>query len=101
MKKIFLAIILFPCIELFSVQKDSLKESVSDIVYCAEIDLCSKYIFRGIVLNENFVIQPVLSASYKNFRAGVWSNISTLSTAGKLIVSEYDIYISHIVVPAH
>jgi hypothetical protein len=95
MKIFFLALLLTPCTLLFSSQQDTLEGAVSDITVCSEIDHCSMYTFRGIVLNRNFVIQPVISVLYKNFSAGLWSNISTQSAAGEPTVSEYDIFVSH------
>lgn len=47
-----------------------------------ESEFCSKYIFRGIVLEDNYVFQPAVYAGYDSYgnagtiSAGIWSNFS-------------------------
>ncbi|RPI13298.1 MAG: hypothetical protein EHM58_18760 [Ignavibacteriae bacterium] len=38
-------------------------------------DINSKYLWRGISSSEHFVIQPCVSADYKNFNMYVWGNL--------------------------
>ncbi|MEO8512647.1 MAG: hypothetical protein ABI543_03735 [Ignavibacteria bacterium] len=95
MKNLLLAFLIFPCIELFSGQNDTLFEPVPDIQYCVEVDHCSGYVFRGLVLNNDFVLQPGITGTYRNFTAGLWSNLNTLSTESAPGVDEVDFYLAH------
>lgn len=95
MKKLLCALLMLPCIELFSGQNDTVDASVPGIQYCIETDNSSRYIFRGIVLNRNFVVQPGISGNYKNFTAGLWGNIKTESAGYNTGIDEVDMYFSH------
>lgn len=48
----------------------------------AEILLASKYVWRGIEVNEEFVAQPSLTVSYEGFSFNVWGNMD-LTNFGK------------------
>ncbi len=39
-----------------------------------EIALVSSYVWRGQVLNNDAVVQPQITASYKNFSVNIWGN---------------------------
>jgi len=39
-------------------------------------DFYSKYVWRGQLLNDDFVFQPCISAAYKGFTACVWGNVN-------------------------
>jgi len=41
-----------------------------------ETDINTKYIWRGITVNDGLVIQPYVWASYRNFTLAAWGNIT-------------------------
>ncbi|HWA06620.1 MAG TPA: hypothetical protein VG961_08735 [Ignavibacteria bacterium] len=73
--------ILAPFIFVFS-QEPDIKDPCSAIWLYTESELNSKYIFRGIVLEDNYVYQPAVYAGYDGLdkagtiSAGVWLNFS-------------------------
>jgi hypothetical protein len=72
---------LVPFTFIFS-QEPDVKDLSSSIWLYSESELNSKYIFRGIVLEDNYVYQPALYAGYDglgkagSISAGVWLNFS-------------------------
>lgn len=105
MRYIFLALLLIPYTELLTAGSDSITtgsyktEAIltegSELTFCAEAEFCSSYIFRGIVLRDNFVMQPGITAYYKNFNAGVWSNFDSPGRTMPAELSEVDLFASH------
>ena len=45
-------------------------------------DYASKYVWRGQLLNDDPVVQPSATASWKGFTANVWASIDTTDFAG-------------------
>jgi hypothetical protein len=43
----------------------------------ASLDFMSNYVWRGIKLSKDFVIQPALTISYAGFSMNMWSNLDT------------------------
>ena len=74
---------------------DSLNTVQSEISYGAEADACNKYIWRGIVYNEGFVIQPYGWVSYRNFTFGIWSNITLYDMHHSIKRNEIDLCLSY------
>lgn len=68
--------------EIIFSQEPEIKKQSSVYYIFTESELCSKYIFRGIVLEDNFVYQPAVYAGYGDpgsagtISAGVWLNFS-------------------------
>lgn len=81
MYKFFVLILLLPCTLIIS-QSTSTQEKAPALYFYTESEFCSKYIFRGIVLEDNYVLQPAVYAVYEvpdkwgNITAGVWFNFS-------------------------
>jgi len=40
-------------------------------------DFYSKYVWRGQLLNDDYVFQPGISANYKGWTASIWGNVNT------------------------
>ncbi len=58
-------------------------------------DINSKFLWRGVSVNDGLVLQPDLSASYGNFTAGIWSNTTIYDRHHDLKDIELDPYISY------
>lgn len=43
----------------------------------ASVDFMSNYVWRGIKLSKDFVIQPAVTVSYSGFSMNMWSNLDT------------------------
>ncbi|HIJ60124.1 MAG TPA: hypothetical protein HPP56_05860 [Nitrospirae bacterium] len=43
----------------------------------ASVDFMSNYVWRGIKLSKDFVIQPSVTVSYSGFSMNMWSNLDT------------------------
>lgn len=73
--------LLFPFTLLFSQGLDIKEQNPAFWLY-TESELCSKYIFRGIVLEDDYVFQPAVYAGYDGFgkagtiSTGVWFNFT-------------------------
>lgn len=91
--------LLIPYSFLFSQEPVSEDQGTAFYIY-TESEFCSKYIFRGIVLEDNRVFQPAVYAGYTapgklgTFSAGVWFNFSMSNDQNLLneITGEYEIY---------
>lgn len=53
----------------------ALAQAEDKIEFGLTSDFYSKYVWRGQLLNDDFVFQPGISASYKGFTANVWGNV--------------------------
>lgn len=83
MKRVVFTIFMLQTFITSSQELSTLKDEQSSPFYIyTESDICSKYIFRGIVLEDNFVFQPAVYGGYSlpgNFgtiSTGVWVNFS-------------------------
>ncbi len=56
------------------VARAELNEAVS---FEAGVDYASKYVWRGIELNEDFVVQPSFTMNWGNFSANIWASVDT------------------------
>lgn len=54
----------------------------NDIEFGVTSDFFSKYIWRGQNLDDDFVFQPSISASYKGLTASVWGNLELTNING-------------------
>jgi hypothetical protein len=74
---------------------DSSNAVKSEISYGGETDFNNKYIWRGIIFDEGFVIQPDVWVSYRNFTLGAWGNIAMhdIHHSGRL--NEIDLSLSY------
>ncbi len=53
-----------------------LAEDDEKIGYTITNDFFSKYVWRGQLLNDDFVYQPGVSATYKGWTASIWGNVN-------------------------
>jgi len=60
-----------------------------------ESDFNSKFLWRGINYNEGLVIQPNVWASYRNFTAGIWSNITAYDRHNSMKRNEIDLNLTY------
>src|SRR4030042_4302561 len=59
-------------------------------------DFYSKYVWRGQLLNDDFVYQPGISASYKEFTFSLWGNVDLTNYGGNSgEFTEYDLIIDY------
>lgn len=65
------------------------------VTWAVETDINSSYIWRGINYNSGLVIQPNVSASWKNFTATVWGNISAWDRKGVSLKHEVDAVLNY------
>jgi uncharacterized protein (TIGR02001 family) len=59
------------CQDTVTLNKDQTNDKVS---WGLSTDVNSKFLWRGISVNDGLVLQPDLWASYKNFTVGMWCN---------------------------
>ncbi len=72
--------------------------SEDKINFTISSDFYSKYVWRGQLLNDDFVFQPSVSANYKNWTAVVWGNTNltsygTADNSGE--ITEYDLVLDY------
>jgi hypothetical protein len=84
--KLFVVLWSFCCASLLQAQEDTL-HSVST---SANVDLVSRYIWRGIDIGHAPGIQPSLSAVWKGFTLGAWGSYKLTGAGGQ----ETDFYIT-------
>jgi hypothetical protein len=60
-----------------------------------ESDFNSKFLWRGINYNDGLVIQPNITASYQNFSAGLWSNITAYDHHNSMKRNEIDLLLTY------
>lgn len=53
----------------------SINTGESSISFEAGLDYVSKYVWRGILINDEPVLQPDITASYKGLNANIWGSI--------------------------
>jgi uncharacterized protein (TIGR02001 family) len=74
----------------------AIAEEASKIDFEVTTDFYSKYIWRGINVNDDYVFQPGISASYKGLTAGVWGNLDLTDYLGEEgEFSEVDYYLDY------
>jgi hypothetical protein len=69
-------------------------EQADGIEFGISSDFYSKYIWRGQNLNDDYVFQPGITASYAGFTAGVWGNLDMTSygdNSGEFTEVDYSI----------
>ena len=69
--------------------------SVAGFSWGAESDFSSKYLWRGISINEGLVIQPNLFASFGNLSAGIWGNLVAFDRNGNQKRNEFDLIVTY------
>ncbi|MBN1787609.1 MAG: hypothetical protein JW806_04360 [Sedimentisphaerales bacterium] len=67
-KTIILAVVISACLLGQAVAKE-------EIAFGLTSDFYSKYVWRGQMLNDDYVYQPGISASYKGFSISLWGNV--------------------------
>lgn len=75
-----------------------LAEGDDKIGFSLTSDFYSKYVWRGQLLNDDFVFQPSISANYKGFTASIWGNLNltdygTADNSGEF--TEYDLVLDY------
>lgn len=60
----------------------------------AQVEMVSRYLWRGLALSEGSVIQPSLSMSVGNLQCSVWSNIAFDHTTDLSQLNEVDLHVS-------
>ena len=74
----------------------AIAEEASKIEFEVTADFYSKYIWRGINVNDDYVFQPGISATYKGLTAGVWGNLDLTDYLGEEgEFSEVDYYLDY------
>jgi hypothetical protein len=73
-------------------------ESEDKIGITLNSDFFSKYVWRGQLINDDFVFQPSVSATYKGWTATVWGNTNLTSygasdNSGE--ITEYDLVLDY------
>jgi uncharacterized protein (TIGR02001 family) len=74
----------------------ALAETEDKIAFSLTSDFYSKYIWRGQLINDDFVFQPSISAGYKGFTANVWGNVDLTdyhNNSGEF--TEYDLTLDY------
>jgi hypothetical protein len=64
------------------------------LVNNAELDLNSRYVWRGIPYSTGSVAQPYLSAALGDLKVGLWANHDLEPPAGQSNLNEVDLYLS-------
>jgi hypothetical protein len=100
MKIQFIVTVCLLCIAGISVkgnpyQKDSLNTAKSEVSYGFEADACNKYIWRGLVYNNGFVVQPYGWLTYRDVTFGLWSNITLYDMNNSIKRNEVDLILSY------
>ncbi|OHB49826.1 MAG: hypothetical protein A2Y10_09375 [Planctomycetes bacterium GWF2_41_51] len=83
---------------LFIASSAVLAESDDKIGFTLTSDFYSKYVWRGQLLNDDFVFQPSISANYKGWTATAWGNVNmtdygTADNSGEF--TEYDLVLDY------
>jgi len=81
---------------LFVTSSAVLAEGEDKIGFTLGSDFYSKYVWRGQLLNDDFVFQPSIGASCKGFTASVWGNADLTNyhdNSGEL--TEYDLTLDY------
>lgn len=67
-----------------------------DLGFDLGADFYSKYIWRGINVNDDYVFQPSVNVTYESFTVGVWGNLDFTDYAGEQgEFSEIDYYVDY------
>jgi hypothetical protein len=61
----------------------------------AEVGIFDRYVWRGITVNDNLVVQPELSAALGGFGLGVWGNYDADDKDGISGFNKYDVTLSY------
>jgi len=61
----------------------------------AEVGLFDRYVWRGLTVNDNLVMQPELSAALGGFGLGLWGNFDADDEDGSSGFNEYDLTLSY------
>jgi hypothetical protein len=79
LKKVFLLLVVFLCLPVFSVfAEEPKKDEEPKVTGSGSLGVYNQYIFRGYEIGKSgLVAQPSLTASYKGFSASFWGNIDT------------------------
>jgi hypothetical protein len=91
LKKVFLSLVIFLCVPVFSVfgeepkkveepnkTEEAKKVEEAKVTGSGSVGVYNQYIFRGYEIGRNGVlVQPSLTASYKGFSATFWGNVDT------------------------
>ncbi len=98
--RIFAVMVIFLILSLNGVCQDSLKvlkdQTEEKFSWGFSTDINSKFLLRGVSINDGLVLQPDLNASYGNFTAGIWSNITIYDRHHDLKDIELDPYVSYV-----
>ena len=97
-----LRIILFFCVLLISMNgfcqvsgPDSGSEEKKPLSWGFDTDINTKYVWRGITINDGLVIQPDFWASYGNFSGGLWGNLTAYDRFNTAKGHEVDVYLAY------
>lgn len=74
---------------------DFLKEKGIDIESSATLDFYDKYVWRGVYLDKDPVVQPGISFSSYGLTVGYWGSLPMGTTSDALNSSESDYYLSY------
>lgn len=72
MKISTLFLLMFFC--LLSINNLFAQEETDNVSFTLESSAQSKYVWRGLTYNTGFIIQPAITASYKNIFAQIWGS---------------------------
>ena len=79
------------------------QESVTDsgkipdhpVSWGMDADINTKYIWRGMTVNDGLMVQPELWTSYRGFTAGVWGNLTAWDRFGAVKGHEIDLFLTY------
>jgi uncharacterized protein (TIGR02001 family) len=57
------------------------EDEAPSIGFDVSADFMSKYVWRGLVVNEDYSLQPSITATYGNFSAGAWGQVDMSNEA--------------------
>jgi hypothetical protein len=99
MKKILIIFVLFlyqmPSASAFSAESDSATEAASVWSGGVELATTNKYLWRGITVNEGFIMQPFAWLTYQNFTFSLWNNTTLNEPKDDIKRPEVDVTISY------
>ncbi len=76
-------------------EKSQAIEFREPVAWGLSADINSKYLWRGVSVNEGLVLQPDIYASYRNLTAGMWSNLTLYDRHNITREREFDFYLEY------
>jgi hypothetical protein len=99
MRKLAVLVLCSLCTSFVLADANSAPATTGDkIGYTITSDFYSKYVWRGQLINDDYVFQPCISATYKGWTASIWGNVNTtdygaVDNSGEF--TEYDLTLDY------